>query len=55
MLTWLFLAVYVSVKMEYLATDMYKTDLSYLYIDFLVSYVNVSYSKRYVNVVPVFN
>lgn len=55
MLTWLFLAVYVSVKMEYLATEMYKTDLSYLYIDFLIIYVNVSYSKRYVNVVPVFN
>jgi hypothetical protein len=32
--------------MKYLASDMYKTDLSYLYIDFVISSVNVSYSKR---------
>jgi hypothetical protein len=41
--------------MKYLAIGMYKTDLSYLHIDFLICYVNVSYIKRYVDVVRVFN
>jgi hypothetical protein len=38
---WLSPAVYGSVRRKYLATDVYRTGLSYLYIDFSISYVIV--------------